>query len=64
MKRTDIRGLWFATVALLLLFIQIFVGLTLRAPQLPARRSLRSLHFWGMAAIVALVGAHIWRNAR
>jgi hypothetical protein len=64
MKRTDLTGLWFATVALLLLFLQILVGLTLRAPQLPARRSLRSLHFWGMAAIVALAGAHIWRNAR
>ena len=64
MKRTDVTGLWFATVALLLLFLQALVGLTLRAPQLPARRSLRSLHFWGMAAIVVLVGAHILRNAR
>jgi len=64
MKRTDIQGLWFATIALLLLFIQIFVGLTLRKPLVPGRRSIRRLHFWGMAAIVALVGAHIWRNAR
>ena len=64
MKRSDIEGLWFATFALLLIFLQVFVGLTLRAPQVPARRSLRSLHFWGMAAIVALVGAHIWRNGR
>ena len=63
MKRTDLAGLWFATVALLLLFLQVFVGLTLRAPQIQSRRSLRRLHFWGMAAIVALVGAHIWRNA-
>ncbi len=64
MKRSDIQGLWFATVALLLLFLQVFVGLTLREPQVPNRRSLRSLHFWGMAAIVILVGAHILRNGR
>jgi hypothetical protein len=64
MKRSDIQGLWFATFALLLLFLQVFVGLMLRTPQIPERRSLRTLHFWGMAAIVALVGAHIWRNAR
>jgi hypothetical protein len=64
MKRSDIQGLWFATVALLLLFLQVFVGLTLRAPQVPNRRSLRSLHFWGMAAIVTLVAAHILRNGR
>jgi hypothetical protein len=64
MKRSDIQGLWFATVALLLLFLQVLLGLTLRAPQIPNRRSLRSLHFWGMAAIVTLVGAHILRNGR
>lgn len=64
MKRTDVLGLWFATLALLLLFLQVLVGLTLRAPQIQGRHSLRRLHFWGMAAIVALVGAHIWRNAR
>jgi hypothetical protein len=64
MKQTDLLGLWSATIALLLLFLQVFVGLTLRVPRIQNRRSLRSLHFWGMAAIVALVAAHIWRNAR
>src|SRR5215472_16178617 len=62
MPRTSSAGLYLATLALVLLFLQVFMGLTLQQRVLPERRSLKGLHFWTMAAVVVLVGAHAWMN--
>ena len=62
MPRTSTTGLYLATLALLLLFLQVFLGLTLQQRVLPERPSVRRWHFWTMAAVVALVGAHMWIN--
>lgn len=60
--RTSTLGLYLATFALLLLFLQVFMGLTLQQRVLPERKSIRRWHFWTMAGGVALVGAHVWLN--
>jgi hypothetical protein len=62
MPRTSSAGLYLATLALVLLFLQVFMGLTLQQKVLPERTLLRSWHFWTMAAVVVLVGAHVWMN--
>lgn len=62
MIRTSDIGLYLATIALLLLLLQVFMGLTLQQKVLPERRSIRSCHFWTMAAVVTLVAAHVWLN--
>ena len=60
--RMNRTGLWLATVALLLLFIQIFLGLMLQNPATRQRASLRSFHFWCMTCLFILVVSHIWLN--
>ena len=61
--RTNMSGLWMATVALGLLWLQVFLGLMLRQPVSPTdRKMLRLWHFWGMFAIVALVALHVGIN--
>jgi hypothetical protein len=62
MPRTSGVGMYLATLAMLLLLLQVFIGLTLQQKVLPARTSLRRVHFWTMAAVVVLVGAHLWMN--
>lgn len=62
MARTNSLGLYLATLALMLLFLQIAMGLALQQRSLPERRSVRSWHFWTMAGVVVLVGGHIWMN--
>lgn len=62
MARTSGVGLYIATIALLLLFLQIALGLTLQQRTLPERKSIREWHFWIMGASIVLVGAHIWLN--
>jgi hypothetical protein len=60
--RTSSAGLYLATLAMVLLFVQIALGLVLQQRNLPERRSTKNWHFWTMACIVALVGAHVWLN--
>ncbi len=61
--RTDTSGLWMATVALGLLWLQVFIGLMLRQPIAATdRKMLRLWHFWGMFAIVGLVALHVGIN--
>jgi hypothetical protein len=62
MIRTSSAGLYLATLALVLLFLQVFQGLTLQQKVLPERSSIRSWHFWTMAGVMALMAAHVWLN--
>jgi cytochrome b561 len=62
MARDNPSGLYLATLALSLLFLQIMLGLTLQQRRLPGRKAVRNWHFWTMAGVVILVGAHIWLN--
>ncbi len=61
-RHANMTGLWLATGALGLLFLQATVGQTLRRPQLTGRRSLRAIHFWIATALVGLIFAHICLN--
>ena len=58
------NGLWLATIALVLLLIQLAVGATLRYRGPRSSSLIRRAHFVLMAAIVLLVVAHIWLNSR
>jgi thiosulfate reductase cytochrome b subunit len=68
MPRTSMTGLWLATGALGLLFLQLLVGLALkrvsaaRAGNTPSRAGLGRVHFAVMLAIGALVLAHMLLN--
>jgi len=63
MKRASQTGILAATGAFFLLLFEIVLGLTLKDNALPARRRLRRLHFWTMAAFVLAQGVHLWLNA-
>jgi hypothetical protein len=58
------NGLWLATIALVLLFIQLAVGAALRYLGPGASGLVRRAHFVLMTAIAVLVLAHIWLNSR
>ncbi len=58
------NGLWLATVALILLLIQLGVGAALRYLRTGPKGLIRRVHFILMTAIVLLVLAHIWLNSR
>ena len=61
--RTSPAGLWMATVALALVWLQLLMGLRLRRPLTPSdRKTLRLWHFWGMFAIAVLVALHLHIN--
>ena len=66
MPRTSMRGLWLATFALGLLFLQLLLGLAVR--HLPgnghsvSRLALRRIHFATMLAIAALALSHMLLN--
>jgi hypothetical protein len=61
--RTSVTGLWMATVALGLVWLQLWIGLMLRQPRAASERKvLRLWHFWGMFAIAALVTLHVRIN--
>jgi hypothetical protein len=62
MGRTDATGIWAATLALCLLFLQVAVGLMLKA-RTGDGRPLRRIHFWSMLGLIALILTHLWRNA-
>ena len=56
-------GLDLATVALMLVFVQVMLGRSLSWPKLSARRLVRRWHFWIMIGIVGFVLAHIVLNS-
>jgi len=60
--RTSSAGLNLATLALLLLLLQIVMGRSLQQTSLTDRKSVRRWHFWTMAGVVLLVAAHVWLN--
>ena len=62
--RVSAKGLWAATFALLLLFLQVLLGRYLQSGSTPCRRLVRRCHFWVMTALVALLALHIEWNAR
>jgi hypothetical protein len=57
--RVNAAGLYLATVALILIFVQVTLGRRLSWPKLSMRRVVRRWHFWVMMSIVAFVLGHI-----
>jgi hypothetical protein len=56
-------GLWIATFALGILWVQVWSGLLLRGPLMSKTRALlRRFHFWGMMVFVVLIVLHIRIN--
>jgi hypothetical protein len=65
MPRTSMTGLWLATYALGLLFLQLLIGLSverLSGGNTVAKGVLRRVHFAAMLVIAALAISHIWLN--
>ena len=62
MVRANVAGLYLATLGVVLLLLQVFMGLMLQQRVLPERKSIRRWHFWTMAGVVALVGVNVWLN--
>ena len=62
MPTTSLTGLWLATLALALLFFQLFLGLTLQTAG-ETRRFLRVAHFWTMLVVSVPVLAHVYLNS-
>jgi hypothetical protein len=62
MGRADLRGIWAATAALLLMFFEVFLGLSLREGTLVGRKQVRRIHFWGMVLLVGALMMHLWLN--
>jgi hypothetical protein len=60
---TNASGIWAATGALLLLFLQLSLGLYLQSSSATSRRLLKRCHFWVMLAIVGFLALHIALNA-
>jgi len=58
------NGLWLASIALVLLLVQLAVGAVLRYRGPGPSAFVRRTHFVLMAAIVLLLVAHIWLNSR
>ena len=61
--RTDAIGIWAATLALFLLFLQVGLGLILKVGS-RRQRQFRHWHFWSMIGFVGLLVIHIVRNGR
>jgi len=60
MPKTNLVGLWIATVALGVIALQIFLGVALRSH--PSRAWLRRTHWLVMLGVTALVLIHLWMN--
>lgn len=61
--RVNATGLYLATGALILIFIQVSLGRRLSWPKLSMRRVVRRWHFWVMVGIVVFVLGHIALNS-
>ena len=61
MARSDLAGIWAATVAWGLIFVQVALGLLLQNGGANTQR-VRRAHFWSMAALSGLITVHVWRN--
>jgi hypothetical protein len=61
MGRSDATGVWAATLALCLLFLQVGIGLILKSGS-GNRRPIRRWHFWSMIGFIGLVLIHLLRN--
>ena len=64
MARANPAGVWAATGALFLLMLEVVLGLSLKDARLGGRVLVRRLHFWTTTALVVLLAAHLWLNAR
>jgi hypothetical protein len=64
MARANPVGVWAATGALFLLILEVLLGLSLKDARLGGRVLVRRLHFWTMTALLVLLSAHLWQNAR
>jgi len=66
MPRTSMTGLWLATFALLLLFVQLLIGLAVQQftgrGNSVGRLALRRVHFVAMLLIAALALSHMLLN--
>jgi len=62
MGRANSAGVWSATVGLFLLVFEVATGLTLKEQTLPARKAVRSIHFWTMVVLGSALGLHVWWN--
>jgi len=62
LPQTSMQGLWLATYALGLVFVQLLLGLALRFSRLRSLGILRRVHFVLLLGIVALVLSHLWLN--
>ena len=56
-------GLYLATGAFFLIYIQVAIGFNLKYPKLAMRRLVRRWHFWMMVAIVVFVVGHVILNS-
>jgi hypothetical protein len=61
--RVNPVGLYLATIALILIFVQVSLGRRLSWPKLPIRRVVRRWHFGVMVGIVVFVLGHIALNS-
>ena len=61
--KVNATGLYLATIALILIYVQISLGRLLKQPKLAARRIVRRWHFWIMTGIVTFVVGHIVLNS-
>jgi hypothetical protein len=61
MGRADAVGIWAATFALCLLFVQLGLGLVMKSGTSPP--STRRWHFWTMIGLVAFILTHVLRNS-
>src|SRR5260370_41523964 len=61
--RVNAAGLYLATVALFLIFVQVSLGRRLSWPKLSMRGVVRRWHFWVVVGIVAFVLGHIALNS-
>ena len=51
-------GIWMATLAFLMLLVQVFLGLYLQTATAARRIRVRRLHFWGTMIFAGLLAAH------
>jgi hypothetical protein len=63
MPHTNYEGLWLATIALGLIFVQLGLGMVLRFTRFGTPKLLRRTHFTLMLGITALVLLHLWMNS-